>query len=103
VVCRVEKPRALHIGYVPEDPARIGIENTSGEICTYMQRIPVEIQTAAHWHIIYSSTTAPQGVLSPSSILPPFSSRVLNPARFFQKYYFSISLLFKKLRKPDFS
>ena len=69
----------------------------------YMQRIPVEIQTATHWHIINSSTTAPQGVLWPSSILPPFSSRVLNPASVFQKYYFSISLLFKKLSKPDVS
>jgi len=96
VVCRVETTLALHIGYVPEDPARFGFENTGGQLRMYMQRVPIEIQTATQWHIIKSSTTAPRGVLSPSSILPPFSSLVLNPARVFQKYYFSISLLFRK-------
>jgi hypothetical protein len=44
MVCRVETLRALHSGYVLDDPARIGIEYTSGQLCMYMQPIPVEIQ-----------------------------------------------------------
>jgi hypothetical protein len=108
MVCRVETLCALHSDCVPEGPAQIGIEYTCGQLCMYMQRIPVEIQTATHWHIIIisssSSTTAPQGVLSPSIILPLFSSHcVFNPTHVFQKYYFSISLLFKKLCKSNVS
>jgi hypothetical protein len=104
MVCRIETLRALHSGYVLEDPARIGIEYTIGQLCMYMQWIPVEIQTAAHWHIINSSTTTPQVVSSPRSILPPFLCHcVFNPAQVFQKYYIALPLHFKKLRKPDVS
>jgi hypothetical protein len=41
----------------------------------YIQGSPVEIHTqAAHWNLIGGSMTAPQLVLSASSILPPSSS-----------------------------
>ena len=69
--------------YVPENPAQIEfcasrywIHLWSTEyICTYAQVSPVEIQTTAHWNLIGHSITAPSLVLSPSSILPPPSSR----------------------------
>jgi hypothetical protein len=43
---------------------------------------PIEIQTATHWNLIGCTMTAPQPVLSPISILPPFPSYfALIPAR----------------------
>jgi hypothetical protein len=40
----------------------------------YKEASAGEIQTSAPWNLIGRSITAPPRVLSPSSILPPFSS-----------------------------
>ena len=55
---------------------------TYGQPYTHIQVRPAEIQTPAHWNLICLSITAPQPVLSPSSILPPpLSVGALIPAK----------------------
>ena len=57
-------------------------EYTYGQLDIYIQRGQTEIQTPTYWNLIGRSMTAPQLVLSPSSILPPPASNfAFIPAR----------------------
>jgi hypothetical protein len=69
----------LRNSYAPDEPAKVGLECTYGELCMCTQASQLEIQTPTPWKPIGRSKTP---VLSPSSILPPPSSQnVLTPAK----------------------
>jgi hypothetical protein len=93
----------LRSGYVLTDHVQksnfvqVKILYICGQLCTYTQRSPPEIQAQTHWNLISPSMTAPPPVLSPSSILlPPLSYCAFVPTR---KYSACISktLLFQFL------
>lgn len=51
----------------------VRIEYTCGQLCMFIQGIPVEIQTATSWGLISCSIMALLPLPSPSIILPPLS------------------------------
>jgi hypothetical protein len=71
----------------------------------YIQGNPFEIHNPAHWNLICRSMTAPQPVLSLSSILPPPPSlSVFISARKYPAHISKLLLFFtflKKLRKSE--
>jgi hypothetical protein len=74
----------LSNNYVPKswrkaNYVQVGIQYTYDQIythiCMYVKRSLVENQTPKLWRLIGRSMVAPPALLSPSSILPPTSSR----------------------------
>lgn len=65
-----------------EGRTQVAIARNYGQLHMYTQGSLVEMQTPKHWNIIGRSMTAPQLLLSPSTILPaPSPYCALNSAR----------------------
>ena len=89
--------------------AQIETKCTYGQIYVY-KRESIKIQTAIQWNVIGLSTSAPQSVLSPNSILPPSSSYCnfistrkaaarVSQMLLFQFFFFLLFKISFKLRK----